>query len=120
MILPIYLFGTQVLREKSKEIDLKTPELASLISNMYETMYAANGVGLAANQVGKAWRVFVIDASLFYFTHNDEDEDRPPSPQELALLQKTYKKVLINPIMIKETGKAFTFQEGCLSMPGIY
>jgi peptide deformylase len=106
MILPIVAYGDSVLRKETEEIDKDYPDLDILLENMFETMYAAKGVGLAAPQIGKALRIFIVDASGF----NDEGEY-----PELA----TFKRVYINPIIVEETGKEWKFEEGCLSIPGI-
>lgn len=106
MILPIVAYGTAVLREETEEIDKDYPDLGLLIEDMFETMYAAKGVGLAAPQIGKAIRLFIVDASGF----NDEDEY-----PEL----ENFKRIFINPIIIEESGAAWKFEEGCLSIPGI-
>ena len=111
MTLPIVAYGDPVLRKKAIEIDGEYPELDNLISNMWETMYKANGVGLAAPQIGLAIRLFVIDTSPFA-----DDEDF--SPEEKAQL-KDFKKVFINAKMIEEEGKNWSFNEGCLSIPEI-
>lgn len=104
MKLPIIAYGDPVLRQKTKEIDADYPDLDILIDNMFETMYAASGVGIAAPQIGKAIRLFVIDASPY-------DEDEP----EL----KDFKKVFINPEIIEESGESWAYSEGCLSIPDI-
>ncbi len=104
MILPIIAYGDPILKKEAKEIESDQPKLKELISNMYETMYNAEGVGLAAPQVGKSIRLFIVDASPF-------EEDEP------AL--KDFKKIFINPIIVEESGKNWTFNEGCLSIPGI-
>lgn len=106
MILPIVAYGTPVLREETEEIDKNYPDLGLLIEDMWETMYASKGVGLAAPQIGKAIRLFIVDASGF-----NEDGDHP----EL----EGFKRVFINPIIVEETGKEWKFEEGCLSIPGI-
>ncbi len=106
MILPIVAYGTAVLREETEEIDKDYPDLDLLIEDMFETMYAAKGVGLAAPQIGRAIRLFIIDASGF-----NEDDEYP----EL----EDFKRVFINPIIIEESGKEWKFEEGCLSIPGI-
>ena len=106
MILPIVAYGDPVLRKETEEIDANYPDLDLFIENMFETMYAAKGVGLAAPQIGKAIRVFIVDASGF----NDEGEH-----PELA----DFKRVYINPIIVEESGKEWKFEEGCLSIPGI-
>ena len=93
MKLPIVAYGDPVLRKKTQEIDEDYPEIKELIANMYDTMYAAHGVGLAAPQIGLPIRVFVIDASPFA---EDDDEDKS---------LKDFKKVFINPIIVEETGE---------------
>ena len=111
MILPIVAYGCQVLRTKATAVDQNDPELNSLISNMRETMYEANGVGLAAPQVGVSKRLFVIDAAPFA-------QDEELSPEEAKVLEG-FKKVFINPIMVEEKGSEWEFTEGCLSIPNI-
>ena len=111
MILPIVAYGCQVLRTKAIAVDQNDPELKSLISNMWETMYEANGVGLAAPQVGVSKRLFVIDAAPFA-------QDEELSPEEAKVLEG-FKKVFINPIMVEEKGSEWEFTEGCLSIPNI-
>ena len=111
MILPIVAYGCQVLRTKATAVDQNDPELKSLISNMWETMYEANGVGLAAPQVGVSKRLFVIDAAPFA-------QDEELSPEEAKVLEG-FKKVFINPIMVEEKGSEWEFTEGCLSIPNI-
>jgi len=110
MKLPIVAYGDPVLRKKTEEIDEDYPELKQLIDNMFETMYGARGVGLAAPQVGLPIRLFVIDASPFA----EDDEDEPGDPS-----LKDFKKVFINPIIVEETGDKWAFNEGCLSIPDI-
>jgi peptide deformylase len=104
MILPIVAYGDPVLRKEAEEIDQHYEGLADFIQNMWETMDNAEGVGLAAPQVGRAIRLFVVDASAF------ADED--PSLAD-------FKKVFINPEIIEEFGEEWLFNEGCLSIPGI-
>lgn len=111
MILPIVAYGDPVLRAKTTEISPDYPELKQLIDHMYETMYAASGVGLAAPQIGKSIRLFITDA-----TPMADDEDL--TKEEAALL-KNFKKVFINPMIEEETGKEWDFNEGCLSIPDI-
>ena len=111
MILPIVAYGDPVLRKVAVEIDENYPDLEKLISNMRETMYNASGVGLAAPQIGKAIRLFLIDASPFA-----EDEDL--SEKDRAVL-KTFNKVFINAKIIEEEGDELTFNEGCLSIPDV-
>lgn len=110
MKLPIVAYGDPVLRKKAEDIDEDYPNLKQLIDDMFETMYAARGVGLAAPQIGLPIRLFVIDASPF--AEDDEDGEGDPA-------LKDFKKVLINPIMIEEKGEKWAFNEGCLSIPDI-
>ena len=111
MILPIVSYGSSVLKKTAKEITSDYPNLNELIANMWETMYAANGVGLAAPQIGLSIRVFVIDASPFV------DEENM-SVKEIETIN-TFKKVFINPKIISEEGNLWDFNEGCLSIPDI-
>ena len=110
MKLPIVAYGDPILRKKTSEIEEDYPDLKQLIDNMFDTMYAANGVGLAAPQVGLPIRLFVIDASPF--AEDDEDGNGDPS-------LKDFKKVFINPIIVSESGEKKGFYEGCLSIPDI-
>lgn len=109
MKLPIVAYGDPVLRKKAEEIDEDYPQLKELIDNMFETMYSAHGVGLAAPQVGLPIRLFVIDGSPFA---EDEDGDGDAD-------LKDFKRVFINPIIVKEHGEKWAFNEGCLSIPDI-
>lgn len=111
MILPIVAYGDPVLRKKSVEISKDYPDLNTLIANMKETMYNASGVGLAAPQIGKAIRLFVIDASPFA-----DDEDLNKEENELL---KNFNRVFINPLILKEEGEEWAFNEGCLSIPDV-
>ena len=111
MILPIVSYGSSVLKKTAKEITSDYPNLSELIANMWETMYAANGVGLAAPQIGLSIRIFVIDASPFVDEENMGIE-------EIEILN-TFKKVFINPKIIREEGKLWDFNEGCLSIPEV-
>lgn len=111
MILPIVAYGDPVLRKKAEPITESYPDVEKLIENMFETMYEASGVGLAAPQIGKAIRVFVIDTTPFA-----DDEDLTPEEQELLT---GFKKVFINAEILEETGEEWAFSEGCLSIPGI-
>lgn len=111
MILPIVAYGAQVLQKKCKPIDADYPNLEELIENMFETMEGAQGVGLAAPQVGLPIRLFVIDATPF----SDDEELSEEERTALAGLRK----VFINAEIIEETGKEWDFNEGCLSIPEI-
>jgi peptide deformylase len=104
MILPIVAYGSPILKKKGEEIAPDYPQLKELIANMYETMYNAHGVGLAAPQIGLGIRLFIVDSG----TINDEEPD-----------QKPMKKVFINPVITEETGDEWLFNEGCLSIPDV-
>jgi peptide deformylase len=103
MILPIYLYGQPVLRKQAEEIE-NTPELKQFIADMYETLTQAEGCGLAAPQVGRSWRLFVVDGT-------ELAEDYPEC--------KDFKRAFINPEIIEESEETSTYSEGCLSLPGI-
>lgn len=111
MILPIVAYGDPVLRKKAVEIDSNYPDLEKLIANMKETMYNASGVGLAAPQIGKSIRLFLIDASPFA-------EDEELSEKDRKALE-TFNKVFINAKIVKEEGDEWAFNEGCLSIPDV-
>jgi len=104
MILPIYTYGEPVLRKISEDIDVNSEETKALINDMFETMYHANGVGLAGPQIGKAIRIFVIDSEPFKEAFPDVE---------------IKKGAFINPIITEEWGDDFVFAEGCLSLPRI-
>lgn len=116
MILPIVVYGDPVLRKVGEEIDENYEGLTNLIKNMFDTMYNANGVGLAAPQVGKAIRLFIIDTQPF--SESDDDEDDEFTPEQKKQL-KAFKKVFINARILKEEGAEWKFNEGCLSIPKI-
>ncbi|CAM1354515.1 peptide deformylase [Tenacibaculum insulae] len=111
MILPIVAYGDPVLRKVGKEIDKDYPQLEKLIADMKETMYNAQGVGLAAPQIGKDIRLFLIDASPFA-----DDEDLSEEDREVL---KNFNRVFINAKIIKEEGDEWAFNEGCLSIPDV-
>ena len=111
MILPILAYGSPVLKKIAIDITPNYPNLNGLISNMWETMYAAKGVGLAAPQIGLSIRLFVIDATPFLDDENMDDF-------ELHSI-KNFKKVFINPKITEENGSLWEFNEGCLSIPEI-
>jgi len=113
MILPIIAYGDPILKKECDEIDENYPNLDVLIADMYETMYKAKGVGLAAPQIGKRIRLFIVDGSPFAETEEGEDED----PRAAGI--EDFKKVFINPIIEEEDGKEWPFEEGCLSIPKI-
>lgn len=104
MILPIYAYGHPVLKRVAVPVSEDYEGLEELVENMWETMYHASGVGLAAPQVGKSIRLFVVDTQQL----QEEGEE-----------EKGIKKVFINPEKIEESGEEFTYEEGCLSIPDI-
>lgn len=108
MILPIVAYGDPVLRKEGEDIDKEYPDLEKLIADMWETMYNAHGVGLAAPQIGKSIRLFLVDTSGFV---DEEEEDTEGL--------KDFKKVFINAEIIEEDGNDFVFNEGCLSIPDV-
>ena len=112
MILPIVAYGDPVLKKQAEEIDKNYPNLKELIDNMFETMYGAQGVGLAAPQIGLPIRLFVVDGSPFA-----DEEDEEPDPKAEGM--DGFKKVFINPIIEEENGEKWGFHEGCLSIPKI-
>src|SRR5690554_2127816 len=111
MILPIVAYGDPVLRKETEEIDKNYTDLDVLIENMFETMYEARGIGLAAPQIGRAIRLFVVDATPF-----EDDEDLSEEERTLAA---TFKKVFINAYIVEESGDEWAFNEGCLSIPDV-
>jgi peptide deformylase len=111
MILPIVAYGDPVLRKEASDIDADYPNLDKLIENMFDTMYGARGIGLAAPQVGLPIRLFIVDASPF-----DDDEDLTEEEQTFV---SDFKKVFINARILKEEGDEWAFNEGCLSIPDI-
>ncbi|WP_236980442.1 peptide deformylase [Membranihabitans maritimus] len=104
MILPIYAYGQPVLKKVAKHIDSDFPDLPRLIDDMWETMYNASGVGLAAPQIGKSIRMFIVDTIQLR-----EEEDK----------ENGIKGVFINPEKLEEYGEDFSYEEGCLSIPDI-
>lgn len=111
MILPIVAYGDPVLRKEATEIDADYPKLDTLIENMFDTMYGARGIGLAAPQIGLPIRLFIVDASPF-----EDDEELSEEEQEFV---STFKKVFINARILEEEGDEWAFNEGCLSIPEI-
>lgn len=111
MILPIVAYGSPVLKKRCIDISIDYKDLNLLIQNMWETMYAASGVGLAAPQIGLSIRLFVVDASPFSNDENLSIEER----NNLS----NFKEVFINPTLTPLTSEVNTFNEGCLSIPDI-
>lgn len=102
MILPVYAYGQSVLRKQTEELNQEDETLQELIDNMFETMYASNGIGLAAPQIGQSKRLFIVDGS--------EIEGIQP---------EGFKEVFINPTILDEFGEEWDFEEGCLSIPDV-
>lgn len=102
MIYPIVMYGDPVLRQRAKDIKLET-DIKQLVDDMYETLHGANGIGLAAPQIGKSVRLFIVDG-----TSLEEDP-----------AMENFKKVFVNPVLIEELGNPWEFEEGCLSIPNI-
>tara|TARA_B110000008_G_scaffold6741_1_gene6638 strand:+ start:1498 stop:2088 length:591 start_codon:yes stop_codon:yes gene_type:complete len=111
MILPIVAYGNPVLKKKAKEVPKDLINFDEFIENMWETMYNAKGVGLAAPQVGISSRIFIVDTSPFADSENMNDDE--------FKLVDSFKKIFINPIIIEESGNEWNFNEGCLSIPEI-
>jgi peptide deformylase len=118
MILPIVVYGDPVLRQRAAPLSPDHPGLAELIANMWDTMYGAEGVGLAAPQVGHSVRLFMVDASPMS-VNGSKGPDGEPLSEADAVQLKTFKHVFINPEIVDEDGAEWAFEEGCLSIPGI-
>jgi peptide deformylase len=112
MILPIVAYGDPLLKRESEDITKDYPALDQLIKDMYETMYHAKGVGLAAPQIGLNIRLFIVDGAPFADEEGDE-----PDPKAVGI--ESFKKVFINPVIEEESGELWAFQEGCLSIPRV-
>lgn len=117
MVLPIVIYGDPVLRKVAEDIDKDYPGLEQLIKDMFETMAVADGVGIAAPQIGKSIRLFVVDATSFG-EDDEDDEDGKYTPEQKKVF-KTFKKVFINARILNEDGEEWGFTEGCLSIPRI-
>lgn len=108
MVLPIYVYGTEALRAETEPVDENTEALQTLIDNMIETMYAASGIGLAAPQVGRTERLFVVDVTSMADEIEEDGESVPPQPM-----------VFINPEVVWESETEGEYEEGCLSIPDV-
>ena len=104
MVYPIIVYGDPILRKRAKEVQKDALDLPAFLVDMYDTMYAAHGIGLAAPQIGKGIRIFIVDGT----TLDDVEED-----------MTGFKKAFINPVMVKEDGDEWEFEEGCLSIPNL-
>jgi len=112
MILPVVAYGHPVLRKECVDVDKDYPELDKLIADMWETMYYTNGVGIAAPQVNRPVRIFVIDTEQI--VEGFDDEDRKDFPDE-----KGIKQTFINAHIVETSGEPWAYNEGCLSIPKI-
>jgi peptide deformylase len=112
MILPIVAYGAEILRKEGKDITPDYPNLAKLIEDMWETMYASNGVGLAAPQINKDIRLFIIDSAQIF--ENQEEDEKGKYPDEPGV-----KQVFINAKIKELDGEEWAYNEGCLSIPKI-
>ena len=117
MIYPIVAIGDPVLKTKAKNLpaDLPAADMQQLVADMFETMYYANGVGLAAPQIGKGVRLFVMDSGPMV----ELDEEDLAELEEGETPEAGIKRAFINPQMVSETGEQWGFEEGCLSIPGV-
>jgi peptide deformylase len=112
MILPIVAYGAEVLRARGKEITPDYPQLDKLIEDMWETMYESSGVGLAAPQVNRSIRLFVVDSSQIFTNQDEEEEGKYPDAPGL-------KEVFLNSRILQLNGEPWSYNEGCLSIPKI-
>jgi peptide deformylase len=122
MILPIVAIGDPVLKTLAKDLPTELPatELQKLVQDMFETMYSAHGVGLAAPQIGRAVRLFVMDSGPMLGPDEDDEDAEPVEVAAPDEIQETpIKRAFINPRMLSETGEPWGFEEGCLSIPGV-
>lgn len=107
MKLPIYAYGHPILRKETEEIEENYPELSKLLDDMFETMYHTKGMGLAAPQIGRNIRLFIVDTEQL----NTEERDEEAS--------EFIREIFINPIILDESGKKWEYEEGCLSIPDV-
>jgi peptide deformylase len=112
MILPIVAYGAQILRKVSAPIDASYPSLPKLLEDMWETMYSSNGVGLAAPQINKDIRLFVIDSAQIFESLEPHEIDKYPDAPGV-------KQVFINAKVVDLAGEVWSYNEGCLSIPNI-
>ena len=112
MILPVVAYGSSVLRKVCEDITPEYPELNKLIADMWDTLYNSNGVGLAAPQINRAIRLFIVDTKQLVDDFTEEDKKKYPDEEPLV-------QVFINARKIEETGKLWSYNEGCLSIPKV-
>lgn len=113
MILPVVAYGSNILRKVAEEVTPEYPGLEKFIADMWDTMYNSNGVGLAAPQVNKSVRIFVMD-SVQIFENMESDEERGEYPGDTGI-----KQVFINPHIVEQNDDLWAYNEGCLSIPKI-
>lgn len=114
MILPVVAFGAPILRKVSVEVTPDYPGLQAFIADMWETMYNSSGVGLAAPQVNKSVRIFVMDSEQIFANREEDDEDDVDYPDDPGI-----KQVFINAHIVELNGEPWVYKEGCLSIPKI-
>lgn len=114
MILPIVAYGNPILRKVAHDIDEHYPDLKKLIEDMWETMYASNGVGLAAPQVNKDIRLFVVDSAQIFANMDEKDKEEEAYPDDPGI-----KQTFINAHIVEELGDDWAYNEGCLSIPKV-
>ncbi|MBS1602733.1 MAG: peptide deformylase [Bacteroidetes bacterium] len=112
MILPIVAYGTPILRAVSKDITPDYPNLAKLVEDMWETMYSSSGVGLAAPQINRDIRLFVVDSQQIFANQEEDEKDKYPDAPGI-------KQVFINAHIVETRGDEWAYNEGCLSIPKI-
>lgn len=112
MILPIVAYGHPILRKTGEKVTPELPNLDKLIADMWETMYESNGVGIAAPQVNRSLRLFVMDTQLIVEDFDEEERRKYPN-------ESPYKGVIINPKKIAVEGELWSYNEGCLSIPKV-
>ncbi len=112
MILPIVAYGSPILRKRAEDISKDYPGLEGLLEDMWETMYFSNGVGIAAPQVNKSVRIFIVDSLQVIESLDPEEKKQYPGDAGI-------KQVFINPMIIELNGKEFAYNEGCLSIPKV-
>src|SRR6185295_2979196 len=112
MVFPIVAYGHPVLRKVANDIDPDYPGLAKLIEDMWETMYASSGVGLAAPQINRSIRLFVVDSTQIFDNLDEDERDQYPDGPGL-------KEVFINARIVSLNGEEWSYNEGCLSIPKI-
>jgi peptide deformylase len=112
MILPIVAYGHPILRKVAEDIDASYPDLDKLIANMWETMYGSNGVGIAAPQINRSIRLFVVDTVQVVESAEDDEKDEYKD-------EKPVKQVFINAQVVSTSGAEWPYEEGCLSIPRV-